>query len=179
MDRGTGRFAKLWEKERGKSMDESNQIYENNSPEELAAILQKRIKGTFSDLMGMKILECRKGYCLSEFAIKQEYLNPLGSVHGGCLFTIADTTAGTASIILGSDSTVTTINGNMQFLNPVLDCNAVFAEANVIKSGKRIVYTDVVIKAGEGRIFAKGSFTFARIVLPHVVMPEVGGERNN
>lgn len=173
MDRGTGRFTKLWEKERGKSMDESNQIYENNSPEELAAILQKRIKGTFSDLMGMKILECRKGYCLSEFAIKPEYLNPLGSVHGGCLFTIADTTAGTASIILGSDSTVTTIDGNMQFLNPVLDCDAVFAEANVIKSGKRIVYTDVVIKAGEGRIFAKGSFTFARIVLPHVVMPEV------
>ena len=41
-----------------------------------------------------------------------------------------------------------------------------------MKSGKRIVYTDVVIKAGDGRIFAKGSFTFARIVLPHVVLPE-------
>ncbi|MGN1314342.1 MAG: PaaI family thioesterase [Lachnospiraceae bacterium] len=156
-------------------MSKSNEIYENTSPGELVAILRKRVEGTFSDLMGMRILKYHKGYCLSEFIIKPGHRNPLGSVHGGCLFTIADTTAGTASILLGSDSTVTTIDGNIQFLNPVLDCEVVYAEANVVKSGKRIVYTDVAVRDEDGKIFAKGSFTFARIRLPHVVMPKTEG----
>ena len=145
---------------------EGNTIDENKTPEELAAIMQERVKGTFSDFLDMEVLEYQKGYCRSKFAIKPQHLNPLGSIHGGYLFTIADTTAGIASIIMGSESSVTTINGNMQFLNAALNCNILYAEATVLKSGKRIVYTDVVIKGEEGTVFAKGSYTFARIVLP-------------
>ncbi len=152
-------------------MIRQNNPYANKTPQELAAIMQEHVKGTFSDFLDMTVLEYQEGYCKSKFAVRRDFMNPLGSIHGGYLFTIADTTAGMASIILGSDSTVTTIDGNMQFLNPAMPCDALYAEATVLKSGKRIVYTDVVISDGKGKIFAKGSYSFARIILPHVVTP--------
>ena len=150
-----------------------NQMYEGKSLEELAELMQKHVEGSFSDFLDMTVLKYKPGYSLSEFVIKPCYLNPLGSIHGGFLFTIADTTAGIASIILGEDSTVTTINGNMQFLNPALNNNVLYAEANVLKSGKRIVYTDVIIKGVDGSVYAKGSYTFARVVLDHVIIPGI------
>lgn len=147
--------------------------YEGRTEEEMALLLQKHVEGSFSDFLDMTILKYRKGYCLSKFAIKPCYLNPLGSIHGGLLFTIADTTAGMASLILGEKSTVTTINGGMQFLNPALNDDILYVEANVLKSGKRICYTDAVIKGEDGTIYAKGSYTFARIVLDHVASPRL------
>ncbi|MBQ9990462.1 MAG: PaaI family thioesterase [Lachnospiraceae bacterium] len=146
--------------------EKKNIMYEAKTPEELASMMQERVKGTFSDFLEMKVLEYREGYCRSKFAIKPEHMNPVGSIHGGFLFTIADTTGGIASVILGSDSALTTINGNMQFLNAAINCDTLLAEATVLKSGKRIVYTDVVIKGENGTVYAKGSYTYARIVLP-------------
>lgn len=151
-------------------MEKQDKIQEDITREEPAvSILQNRIKGTFCDFLGMKVIKHREGYCLTKMELKPEFLNPLGSLHGGYLFAIGDTTAGMASMTPGSDSVVTTIDGNMQFLNPALNCNTLYAEANVLKSGKRIVYTEVLVKGEEGKIFAKGSYTFARIVLPQGV----------
>ncbi len=150
-----------------------DQMYEGKTMEELAELMQKHVEGSFSDFLDMTILKYKPGYCLSEFVIKPCYLNPLGSIHGGFLFTIADTTAGMASIVLGDKSTVTTINGGMQFLNPALNNNLLYAEATVLKSGKRIVYTDVIIKGEDGTVYAKGSYTFARVVLDHVIIPGI------
>ena len=152
-------------------MNKQDKTYDDKTAKRLAAIMQERIKGTFCDFLGMNVIKYQEGYCLTKSMIKPEFLNPLGSIHGGYLFTIADTTAGMASIIPGSDSTVTTIDGNMQFLNAVLNCDGLYAEAKGLKSGKRVVYTDVVIKGEEGTLFAKGSYTFARITLPHVAAP--------
>ena len=84
-------------------MQKKNDLYENKSPQELAAVMQERVKGTFSDFLDMEVLEYQKGYCRSRFAIKPQHLNPLGSIHGGYLFTIADTTAGIASVNMGNE----------------------------------------------------------------------------
>lgn len=150
---------------------------EERCSQKLAAIMQNKLKGTFSDFLTMEVVEYREGYCRSKCTIKQEYLNPLKSVHGGYLFTVADTTAGMASIIIGGKSTVTTIESNMRFLNAALNCDTLYAEATVLKSGKRIVYTEAVVKGEDGTVFAKGSYTFARIVLPGIEVPS-GGEKD-
>ncbi len=148
-------------------MENQDKINEGRTQEEMAvSIFQERIRGTFCEFLGMRIIKHGEGHCLTKMELKPDFLNPLGSLHGGYLFAIGDTTAGMASMMPGSDSVVTTIDGNMQFLSPVLNCTTVYAEATVLKSGKRIVYTEVLIKSEEGTIFAKGSYTFARIVLP-------------
>lgn len=152
-----------------------SKIYDNNSPEELARFFQERLKGGFTDVIGVKVLKHHKGYCLTRTEVKPELKNPIGSVHGGCLYTIADTTAGMASIELGQEKSVTTINGSMQFLNAAIETTALYAEANVLKTGKRIVYTEVAVRGDDGTVFAKASFTFARIVIPNVAPPVMEG----
>ena len=144
---------------------ELREEFRGKTEEEIAGILQERMKGTFGDFLGMKILKCKPGYCLTEFEIKTDYLNPMGGVHGGLMFTIADNTAGLASLDLAGEGIVTTINGGLQFLNPALNKTKLYSEATVLKSGKRIVYTDVLIRDEEHKIYAKGTYTFARIVL--------------
>lgn len=149
---------------------------EERGSQKLAAVMQDKLKGTFSEFLTMEVVEYWEGYCRSKCTIKQEYLNPLKSVHGGYLFTVADTTAGIASAA-GGKSTVTTIESNMRFLNAALNCDTLYAEATVLKSGKRIVYTEAVVKGEDGTIFAKGSYTFARIVLPGIEVSS-GGEKD-
>lgn len=142
----------------------STEEVNGKTPEEMAAYMNERMEGTFGGFLGMKVLKYSPGYCLTEFEIKTEYLNPMGGVHGGLMFTIADNTAGIASHDMSQEGIVTTINGGLQFLNPALNKTKLYAEANVLKNGKRIVYTDVMIK-DETTIYAKGTYTFARIIL--------------
>lgn len=144
-----------------------------NDFKEKASVYEKSLRKaeqamyhTYSHSLGMEILEYQEGYCLTRLPIKQEYLNPLGGLHGGFMYTIADTAAGIAASHPGSEESVTTISGNMQFLRAALDIKQLYAKATVIKDGKRIAFVDAVLTSEDGTVYAKGSFSFARIVLP-------------
>lgn len=50
----------------------------------------------FIELMGIRIVEVDEGYCKGELEVTDQHMNPLGTVHGGCLYTLADTVAGFA-----------------------------------------------------------------------------------
>lgn len=43
----------------------------------------------FIDLSGIKTIEADEGYCKAELEVDDRHLNPLGTVHGGCLYTLA------------------------------------------------------------------------------------------
>ena len=51
-------------------------------------------QNVFGDLAGVRIVEIREGYARTELEVRPELLNPIGSLHGGCLFTMADITGG-------------------------------------------------------------------------------------
>lgn len=153
-------------------MDNNNLTNSAYTPEEAAALFQDRIKNTFTDYLGLELLHYETGYCRTRLKIKPEFINPIGGLHGGLLYTVADTTAGVASVYLGSGNTVTTVNGDMQFLRPALHLDYIFAEARIIKDGKRLVFLDVHIMDKDNTLLAKGSFTFARITIPGFDMPK-------
>ena len=64
------------------------------------------------------------------------HLNPLGTVHGGCLYTLADTVAGFAAASCGFEGP--TLSGNMYFLRPTMGVKKLTCESRVVKNGKRI-----------------------------------------
>ena len=70
----------------------------------------------FGDLAGVRIVEIREGYARTELEVKPEFLNPIGSVHGGCLFTMADITGGSAAVSHGEQ--VTTADADIRYLRP-------------------------------------------------------------
>ena len=135
--------------------------------------VQEFIEGRFADFMEITLEEYRQGYCRAMFRIHPRYINPLGSVHGGYLYTIADTAAGLAALHMGSRETVATISGNMQYLNAAIGCDRLRAEAIMVKDGKRVTFTEVSKEGEDGTVFARGSFSFARLALPHVATPPV------
>ena len=52
----------------------------------------------------MRVVEVKKGYAKVEMIIDEHILNVHGFVHGGALYSLADTAAGAASFATGRDS---------------------------------------------------------------------------
>lgn len=139
---------------------------------ESAAFFQQRIENTFTEYLGLEVLQYEDGYCKTRLKIKPEFLNPICGLHGGVLFTIADTTAGAAAIHLDAESTITTVDGNIQYMRPGLDLDYLYAEATLIKDGKRMAFVDVHLLTEDDTLLAKATFTFARFILPTGEKPQ-------
>lgn len=102
--------------------------------------------------------EVKKGYAKGRLVIRPEYMNPIGSVHGGCIFFLCDTIGGTAAISHGTY--VTTISGNINYLNPAIDTSVLTAVAREVKYGKNIIVCDVEVFDEKNSIIAKGTFSY-------------------
>ncbi|WP_455034633.1 PaaI family thioesterase, partial [Lachnoanaerobaculum gingivalis] len=63
--------------------------------------LYRNIKNNFANLLDIKLSEISEGYAKAEMDVKTELLNPIGSLHGGCLYTIADIAGGAAASSYG------------------------------------------------------------------------------
>ncbi|WP_130869637.1 PaaI family thioesterase [Intestinimonas massiliensis (ex Afouda et al. 2020)] len=92
-----------------------------------------------------------------ELEIRTDTQNPMGMVHGGALFTLADTVAGTAAFTTGR--TCVTLDSSMQFLSAAKG-NKVFCVAAPKKIGRTILVYDISMTDSENRLVATGIFTF-------------------
>ncbi|RYY12392.1 MAG: hydroxyphenylacetyl-CoA thioesterase PaaI [Cytophagaceae bacterium] len=62
----------------------------NNQPAEAVKELMLR-QDAFSQLLGLEVNEVSAGYCCLHFTVRPDMLNGFGSLHGGALFSAADT----------------------------------------------------------------------------------------
>lgn len=90
----------------------------------------------FGKYIGVHFLERREGVCKARLDIRKEHMNPIGTVHGGCLFTLADAVCGMAASSLGG--ICTTVNSNIQFLNAAFYPAYLTAEAKPKKIGRKL-----------------------------------------
>lgn len=90
----------------------------------------------FGKFVGVHFLERREGTCKARLDIRPEHMNPIGTVHGGCLFTLADAVCGIAASSQGS--ICTTVSSNIQFLNAAFWPKYLIAEAKPKKLGRKI-----------------------------------------
>ena len=97
------------------------------------------------------LAECR-------LTLREESTNPFGLFHGGALYTMADSTAGSAAHSVGRS--YVTQNSSMNFLANIKEGTAV-STGKVIHRGKRTCLVGVEITAqATGKLLASGSFTF-------------------
>lgn len=64
----------------------------------------------------MHVVELKDGYAKVEMVIDEQILNVHGYVHGGALYSLADTAAGAASFTSGRDSV--TLSGTINYIKP-------------------------------------------------------------
>lgn len=112
----------------------------------------------FTMINGIKIVKVSEGYAQGEIEINKNHLNISGGVHGGCIFSLADTTAGAAVWSRGNKAT--TSNSNISFLRAAFGVKKLIATAKEIKYGKNLMVYDVDINDENDRLIAKASITY-------------------
>jgi len=115
---------------------------------------QRRIRGTFTESLGMRLLELREGYVRGELPVRDPLKQPYGFLHGGAIATFADSLVGTGSgRLLAPGQTITTIEFKVNFMAPVRD-GTVRGEARALHRGRRTMVWEVRITDGEERLVA-------------------------
>lgn len=92
---------------------------------------------------GIKCLEAGKGSARGEFEITPEHLNPIKTVHGGMIFTLADTIGGIAASSWGQYCT--TVSSEIHYLSPTMNCKKLIAVSEELKHGKRMSTVETLI----------------------------------
>lgn len=117
----------------------------------------------FRDKIGIETLERRPGYAKGEIEIKPWHLNVLGVIHGGVLFSLADTISGTAAAASG-EYRVTTVSGNINYLRAGKNTSKITAEAVEVKNGKSFSVCDSKIYDDKGVLLATTTMTFYHLL---------------
>lgn len=73
-------------------------------------LMEKRNKdNNYANLLGIRIIDIQEGYAKGEIMIYENHINMINSVHGGCIYSLADTVGGSAAVSRGD--VATTISG--------------------------------------------------------------------
>lgn len=120
--------------------------------------LMARLNGNSQYLQSndMKVTELRRGYARVEMIIDQQILNVHGFVHGGALFSLADTAAGAASFATGRDSV--TLNGSINYIKPGKG-GKLIGVATEISAGRTTGVYEVFIYNDASVLLSRATFT--------------------
>jgi len=124
----------------------------------LIAQAQERIRGTFIELIGLKIIEVTSERAVAEMPFTPQLQQLTGVLHAGALLTLADTTATLAcmywssGILDGSaDQFPFTIQLSTNFLRNT-DHGTVRAEATPVHRGRTTMVVETRLSDAAGRL---------------------------
>lgn len=121
-------------------------------------LLQFRNKNnSYGKFLGIKLIKIEEGYAEASMWISENHLNPVASIHGGCLFSIADVAASAAASSHGF--AVTTLNTDFHYLRAGLNCTQIIAKAHEVKYGKRVMVYRSSVYDQDDILLAEGTFT--------------------
>lgn len=118
------------------------------------------LEDAFSRYLGIEVIDFEEKFIRARIPFKEELINNYGSLHGGALYSFADIIAGTVACMSGKFCT--TVEGNMNYLEPAVSKEYLYCEAKRVRGGNHLVVVKVKIKNDSGKLVDDGSFTFYR-----------------
>ncbi len=139
--------------------------YEDISPGFKDALVGKiRDYSPFWALVGMELVDIKKGWAKIRLPFDKKLCNALGIAHGGAIFSTADSAVGMALIgMLDKDKTLTTLEMKMNYIRP-FSKGEIVAEARIIHKGEQTAVGKVEVKNSDGDLIASGSATYMIIM---------------
>lgn len=124
-------------------------------------IQQYIIWNRFGDLLGMDFEVEKKGHVSYRMRVKEEHLATPFAAHGGSVAALIDAALGVACLteVCEEMKVVSTVNLTISYLIPALRDDELTADAQVIKSGKRILFVEGKVKNHKGELVATASAT--------------------
>lgn len=120
--------------------------------------LQARLNSSSQYLQSndMHVVEVKKGFAKVEMIIDEQILNVHGFVHGGALYSLADTAAGAASFATGRDSV--TLSGSINYMKPGRG-GKLIGIAQEISAGRTTGVYEVFIFNDQDVLLSRATFT--------------------
>lgn len=118
----------------------------------------------FPKMVGITTEEIREGYARVEAEIIPEHANTFGSLHGGLLFTMADSAS--ASVAMSDGFMKTTLNCTFDYLRSAKNPKKLICEATVVKNGRSVSVYESTVKDETGKLLARGTFTYFNLGTP-------------
>ena len=112
---------------------------EQISPEEVLQVMLKRDR--FTEWLGLQIIEIGKGYCKLQYRITREMMNGFDNVHGGVLFSAADSAFAFACNSYGHLTVA--LDASVSFTKPAKTGELMTVEAVEVFLGNKIGIYDV------------------------------------
>jgi len=114
----------------------------------------------FGDLIGLQFVKCEGGQSRCTLEVGQRLLNPHSVVHGGVLYSMADTGMGGAMYtVMDKDELCATIEVKITYFKAVRSGTLV-CDTRIISRGRRTTALESDITC-DGRLVAKASGTFS------------------
>jgi acyl-CoA thioesterase len=122
------------------------------------------LKHPFADLVGFSITERSDKQCVTELTLEEKHLNPNGVVHGGVLYTLADTGMGGALMAaLPEGHYCATIEIKISYFRPAKE-GVVRCVTELVHLGRRTASLESRLEL-EGKTLARAYGTF--MILSH------------
>lgn len=134
----------------------------NHEEPTLSAALRQELqeftnRNAFIHTCGIEVRAMERDYAVMGITARPELLNPMGMLHGGLLYTLADCCCGVAARTDGR--LYVTQNGSLNYIHNV-SLGAVHAESRVLHRGRTVCTVDVRIYSDEtATLLAAGMFT--------------------
>ncbi|WP_228444698.1 PaaI family thioesterase [Chryseobacterium shandongense] len=110
------------------------------------------------------VLFAEEGQLEFQYIIRQEWLNPVGNLHGGITAAIIDDIIGATMYSLNEGSFMTTINNVIDYFSAAKENDIIVAETKIIKRGKQFVNAQCEIwNADKTRLIARGTSNLFKI----------------
>ncbi len=101
----------------------------------------------FYTLLGISISALGPGYAELSTITRRDHANPLGTVHGGMLLTIADGAMGNAIRSLGIRGV--TVDCSTAMISAAPFGEKIIARGRVLKAGRNLIFAESQVFAGE------------------------------
>jgi acyl-CoA thioesterase len=120
-----------------------------------------KTRNPFWALLGIELVEIKKGGARVRLPVAEKHTNAIGLVHGGAIFSTADSAVGMALVgMLKRDENISTLEMKINYMKPVKG-GEIIAEANIIHKGSQTAIGDVEVRDEENNLISKGLATYA------------------
>ncbi len=130
-------------------------------------VAELRAKGDgepIASFLDMRLLELTPGYAKVTMKLKPEYQNFNGLIFGGMVMAVADQAFAYASNSLAYPSLASQFNTHFVAGAEVND--ELTAECRVLRSGRRVGISEIVVTNQDGRLIAKATGTTIPVAKP-------------
>jgi uncharacterized protein (TIGR00369 family) len=119
-----------------------------------SAAIQERFKGTFVDLMGIRMVEVTPERVVAELDHREALTTVGGGFHGGALMALADTMGAVATVLnLPAGAGTTTLESKTNFIAAARS-GTVRAETTALHRGKRTMVWQTRVTDESGRLLS-------------------------